>query len=93
MWDAKDRAKHLFIKLQYPDLDIRLVFSRAKAPINPGAATTCAEWATKHGFKYAEKLIPVEWMHEDGPKISPEEALRRGPVGYQEFLQQEKKRK
>lgn len=91
-WLMADRAKMLFVKLQYPDLDIRLVFSRGKTPISQGAKTTCAEWATKHGMQYAEKLIPEAWLHEKGPKYSPEDALKRGPIGYQEILQQERRK-
>lgn len=67
IFDATDRAKHLFIKLQYPGLDIRFVFQRANKPVSPGVKMTCREWAEKHGFKWAEALIPVEWMREPGP--------------------------
>lgn len=64
IFDAEDRKKHLLIKEQYPHLDIRLVFSRAKAPIYKGSPTTHASWAEHHGFKYAEKLIPQAWLDE-----------------------------
>ena len=90
-WLMADRAKMLFVKMQYPDLDIRMVFSRGKTPISAGAKTTCAEWATKHGFPFAEKLIPLAWLKETGPKFTPEEALTRGPIGYQELLMDQRK--
>jgi hypothetical protein len=64
IFDAEDRQKHLLIKAQHPDLDIRFVFSRASAPIYKGSKTTHAMWAEKHGFKYAERLIPAEWLKE-----------------------------
>lgn len=64
IFDADDRKKHLLIKQQHPHLDIRLVFSRANAPIYKGSPTTHAKWAEHHGFKYAEKLIPDEWLRE-----------------------------
>ena len=80
----EDRVKHLLVKAQYPDLDIRLVFTRAKTPISTGAKMTCGEWATKHGFKFAEKLIPEAWANEPGPKRKPREVIARGPLGYQE---------
>lgn len=92
IWDAQDRAKHLFIKQQYPDLDIRLVFTRAKSTIGPNSKTTLGDWATANGFKWAEKLIPKEWVSEKGPDVSPEEALRRGPKGYETLLKMEVKR-
>jgi predicted nuclease of restriction endonuclease-like RecB superfamily len=59
-----DRKKHLLIKAQHPDKDIRFVFTRSKAPISKGAKTTCAMWCEKHGFQYADKLIPPEWLAE-----------------------------
>lgn len=64
VFDAADRQKHLLIKKQRPDLDIRLVFQRANAPLYKGSPTTYAAWADKHGFIWAEKLIPPEWAKE-----------------------------
>jgi len=64
IFDAEDRKKHLLIQQQHPELDIRFVFSRASAPIYKGSPTTHGMWATKHGFKFAEKLIPPEWITE-----------------------------
>lgn len=57
-----DRKKHLLIKKQHPDLDIRFVFSNSKAKINKGSKTTYGMWCEKHGFLYADKLIPEEWI-------------------------------
>ncbi|MBK3400397.1 hypothetical protein [Methylobacterium ajmalii] len=92
-WLSADRAKHLFVRLQYPDLDIRLVFDNPKSKIGPSSSTTVAEWADKHGFVWAVKTIPEEWTREKGPEVSPEEALRKGPQGFQDLLKQERKRK
>ena len=61
---SDDRKKHLLIKEQYPSLDIRFVFSSARKPINPGAKTTCGQWAEKNGFLHSEKLIPMAWFLE-----------------------------
>lgn len=63
-FEADDRAKHLLIKEQHPELDIRLVFQRGSQPIYKGSPTTHAAWATKHGYQWAEKLIPPEWAKE-----------------------------
>lgn len=82
LWVMQDRAKHLLVKAQYPELDIRLVFSRGKTPISPGAKTTCAEWAEKHGYRWHEKLIPIEWAKEAGPARHPSVVLKAGPLGY-----------
>jgi hypothetical protein len=57
-----DRQKHLLIKAQHPSLDIRFVFSRSAAPIRKGSKTTYGDWATKHGFIYADKSVPKAWL-------------------------------
>jgi len=57
-----DRMKHLEIKKQHPDLDLRFVFSNSKAKICKGSKTTLGMWANKHGFMYADKRIPEEWL-------------------------------
>jgi hypothetical protein len=59
-----DRKKHLLIKKQHPHLDIRFVFTNSKAKINKGSKTTYGMWCEKHGFQYADKLIPKEWLDE-----------------------------
>lgn len=70
-----DRQKHLLIKKQHPDLDIRFVFSNSKARISKTSKTTYAMWCEKYGFKFADKEIPAEWLMElKGP-------LKRGAKG------------
>jgi hypothetical protein len=59
-----DRKKHLLIKQQYHDLDIRFVFSNPRCKISKVSKTTYADWCDKHGFKYAAKMIPEEWLNE-----------------------------
>jgi hypothetical protein len=59
----EDRKKHLLIREQYPNLDIRFVFTNSKAKINKGSKTTYADWCDKNSFKYADKLIPKEWFN------------------------------
>tara|TARA_R110000868_G_scaffold163946_1_gene396350 strand:+ start:1046 stop:1438 length:393 start_codon:yes stop_codon:yes gene_type:complete len=61
---AADRKKHLTVKRQYPKLDIRFVFSNSKAKINKGSKTSYAEWCQRHGYLYADKLIPEQWIKE-----------------------------
>ena len=64
---AADRKKHLLVKKQHPELDIRFVFSNSKNKINKGSKTTYAMWCEKNGFLYADKLITEEWI-KDGEK-------------------------
>jgi hypothetical protein len=63
-FETSDRAKHLFIQTQHPELDIRFVFQRPSDKIYKGSTTTLGEWATKYGFKWATKTIPIEWTKE-----------------------------
>ena len=64
-----DRKKHILIKRQHPQLDIRFVFSNSKQKISKGSRTTYADWCTKNGFLYADKEIPVHWLKEKRKSI------------------------
>lgn len=59
-----DRQKHIEVKKQHPDLDIRFVFSRSKSTISKTSKTTYAKWCNTKGFQYADKFIPQKWMGE-----------------------------
>jgi len=63
-FEPQDRKKHLYVKAQHPEKDLRFVFQRATAPIRKGSKTTYAMWADKHGFTWATGLIPVAWLTE-----------------------------
>ena len=63
-FEADDREKHLLIRAQHPDLDIRFVFSRSATPIRTGSPTTYAVWCRTHGFMFADKTVPVAWLSE-----------------------------
>jgi hypothetical protein len=60
---AADRKKHLLIKEQCPELDIRFLFQNSKAKISKNSKTTYATWCEKNGFLYADKDIPEEWFN------------------------------
>lgn len=59
-----DRQKHLDVKNDYPDLDIRFVFDNSRNKINKGSKTTYADWCLNNDFQYADKYIPEEWLNE-----------------------------
>ena len=59
-----DRQKMLLVKEQHPTLDIRFVFSNPKSRISKKSKTTYAAWCEKHGFPYAAKVAPEEWLDE-----------------------------
>ncbi len=63
-FQTADRMKMLKIKAQYPDIEFRFVFTNSKARISKASQTTYARWCEKNGFKYADKLIPTEWIEE-----------------------------
>ena len=59
-----DRKKHKLIKEQHPDIDIRFVFSNSKTRISKTSKTTYGKWCELNGFKYADKVVPDEWLKE-----------------------------
>uniref|UniRef100_A0AAU6W370 Endonuclease I n=1 Tax=Pseudomonas phage Lepni01 TaxID=3138536 RepID=A0AAU6W370_9VIRU len=69
IWEVDDRKKHLLIREQYPELDIRLVFSNSKSKIYKGSPTSYADFCTKHGIMFADKLIPKAWLQEKRKEI------------------------
>ena len=61
---AADRKKHLLVKEQNPNIDIRFVFSNSKNKITKKSKTTYGDWCDKNGYKYSDKIIPNEWFSE-----------------------------
>ena len=59
-----DRKKHKLIKEQHPEIDVRFVFSNSNTRISKQSKTTYAQWCEHYGFKYADKLIPNDWLRE-----------------------------
>jgi hypothetical protein len=64
---AADRRKHVEIQRQYPELDIRFVFTNSRSYYSAKTTSnrkTYGDWCDANGFKYADKLIPQEWIDE-----------------------------
>jgi hypothetical protein len=61
---GKDRTKHKKLKEQHPNADVRFVFMRSSTKLNKNSKTTYGSWCTKHGFLYADRTIPIEWLRE-----------------------------
>tara|TARA_R110000765_G_scaffold173390_1_gene278148 strand:- start:140 stop:514 length:375 start_codon:yes stop_codon:yes gene_type:complete len=59
---TSDRVKHLYIKKQHPEVDIRFVFINSKKKLYKGSPTTYARWCDKHSFLYADRIIPEGWL-------------------------------
>lgn len=66
-WLLEDRKKHLLIRKQHPDLDIRILFQNANAKISKTSKTTYADFCTKHGIPFAHKEIPDAWLENPKP--------------------------
>ena len=62
---AADRKKHLLVKEQNPNIDIRFVFSNSNNKITKKSKTTYGDWCDKNGYKYSDKIIPNEWFLEE----------------------------
>lgn len=69
MFTATDRRKHVEIKRQHPELDIRFVFTNANAKLYKGAKTTYKDWCEKHSFLWANRVIPKEWLDEPAKPV------------------------
>ena len=61
---SEDRTKMKAVKECHPELDIRFVFQRAKTKLNKTSKISYADWAERHGFPWADKEIPLEWIYE-----------------------------
>ena len=64
IFDSEDRRKHVEVRRQHPELDIRFVFSHAKAKLYKGAKSRYFEWCDKNGFLWANRIIPEAWLKE-----------------------------
>jgi len=65
-WLAGDRKKHLMVKEQHPDKDIRILFMK-DLPIRKGSSTLYSTFCRKHGITFAVSAngtIPERWFDE-----------------------------
>jgi hypothetical protein len=69
LFDSEDRHKHLEVRKQHPELDIRFIFSNAKDKLYNGAMSRYFEWCEKNDFMYANRVIPEDWLKEKGNAI------------------------
>ena len=69
---TEDKVKMIAIKKQHPERDVRMIFTHPEKPVEgatkrkDGTKLSNAEWATKNGYLYAEKVIPDEWLKVGG---------------------------
>lgn len=63
-FQTADRMKMLEVKRQHPEYEFRFIFNNSKSKISKVSATTYGKWCEKNGFKYADKVVPQEWIEE-----------------------------
>jgi hypothetical protein len=56
---SDDRRKHLAVKKQHPNLDIRFVFESSNRKLSKGAKTTYGQWCEKHGMN---NYLPTDYQ-------------------------------
>ena len=64
-WSTADRRKHVEIKNQHDDLDIRMVFENSKRKIRKGSQTTYGDWCEKKKILFCDRIIPKSWLKEE----------------------------
>ena len=64
-WSTADRRKHVEIKKQHADLDIRLVFENSKRKIRKGSNTSYADWCVKKDIVFCDRIIPKAWLQQE----------------------------
>ena len=62
-----DRAKHLLIKKQHPEVTVYFLFEKPYQTLSKRSKTTYADWCDKNGFSWTtlEKGIPPSWLKGD----------------------------
>ena len=63
-WSVSDRKKHVKVKEQHSDLDIRIDFENSKRKIRKGSNTTYGMWCEKNEILFYDRIIPLVWMKE-----------------------------
>lgn len=64
----EDMNKHLAVKLQHPELDIRFVFHNSKAWYRSAKTRSYAKWCEENGFKFCDfkdfNAVIQQWLRE-----------------------------
>jgi len=64
LFGAADRAKHLLVREQNPQYDIRFIFQRSSQKLYKGSKTSYADWCNANKFRWAEGGVPKSWLAE-----------------------------
>lgn len=63
LWTVADRKKHLLIKKEHPDVDIRLMFQRDNY-IRKGSKTKYSDFCRKNNIKWCVGELDWDWFDE-----------------------------
>jgi predicted nuclease of restriction endonuclease-like RecB superfamily len=62
-WEPEDRRKVRAVKLQHPELDLRMVFQAPFNTISKKSKTTYAQYCDRLNIPWASYAnIPIEWL-------------------------------
>jgi hypothetical protein len=61
---TEDRKKHKLIREQFPDLDVRIVFSNPNNTIGKKSKTSYGMWCERVGIPFAKRVVPPDWIKE-----------------------------
>ena len=64
-WVTADRQKIAMVIKQYPEIDLRMVFSNSKTKISKSSHTTYGDYCDKLGILYSDRMIPDTWINEE----------------------------
>jgi len=62
-----DRKKHIRLRENHPNIDVRFVFDNPNARLSKGAKSSYADWCEKNSFKYCGKKdvnVILGWVNE-----------------------------
>jgi hypothetical protein len=59
-----ERKKHLLLKEQHPEIEVRFFFDKSNNKIYKGSKKTYADWCEENGFKWTDSRrgIPKDWL-------------------------------
>ena len=80
IFDSEDRRKHIEIRKQHPELDIRFVFSNSMAKLYKGSKTRYCNWCDNHDFLWAHRVIPEAWLKEKGRVLKTKRVILKEKV-------------
>lgn len=68
-FEPSDRTKHLLVRKQNPDFDVRFVFQNGDTRLSRKSKTTYGQWCDNNGFEWcdARSKIPASWTESSPP--------------------------